>query len=405
MIYSSKNAAPDSSLPEVPARLHLSFLDGIRALAALYVALGHAYLGVFHGPVVPYHFLTNWLVYVHFAVDVFIVLSGFCLALPVARQGVLRGGGLGFFRRRARRILLPYYAAFALSILLWIISGMIGAIHHQSRLHPDATLARVLLANVFLMQDLLPDTNWVNTPFWSVAVEWKIYFLFPLFVWIWRHHGWKPLLAAAAAIGYGLTALLHAARPQMAQDHTCPWYVFLFALGICAAHAAFLPVEARVERRWLWAAYGLLAAFILALFGPQVCTGLGWPVPGVDFPVLDTVAGLLAACVLVTLGRGLSNAGVQAGLRLLSWKPLTFIGTFAYSIYLIHAPLLLGIETLLFTRRAHFPSPLAGLPPLVQFAWLALVGVPVVVAGAYLFSLAFERPFLSARQAETHAAP
>ena len=59
MIHPPKNAAPDFSLPEAPARLHLSFLDGIRALAALYVALGHAYLGVFHGPVVPYHFLTN----------------------------------------------------------------------------------------------------------------------------------------------------------------------------------------------------------------------------------------------------------------------------------------------------------------------------------------------------------
>lgn len=410
MTHPFTSAPPRSTMPEAPTRLHLDFLDGIRALAALYVVLGHAFLGVFQGPVIPYHFLTNWLLYIHYAVDVFIVLSGFCLALPVARHGVLRGGALGFFRRRARRILPPFYAALALSLLLWVFSGVLGTIHHQSRLHPDATLARVLLVNGFLLQDLFPGSNWVNTPFWSVAAEWKIYFLFPLFVWIWQRGGWKPLLITAFAVGYGLMALLHALRPQVPQDHTCPWYVFLFALGLCAAQATFLPTEAhddaRAGQRWLWAAGGLLAAFLLLLFGPALCgAAFGWPLPETGLPVMDAVAGMLMACVLVALGRALPGAGVRAGLRLLSWRPLTFIGTFAYSLYLIHAPLLLGIETLLFTHGAHFASPLAALPRLAKFAWLAAVGVPLVVVVTYLFSLIFERPFLSSQRAEAHAAP
>ena len=406
MLYPSVGVHPRPAPPDAPVRPHLDFLDGIRALAALYVILGHAFLGTFQGPRIPYSFLTNWLIYVHFAVDVFIVLSGFCLALPVARHGTLRGGALDFFRRRARRILPPFYAAAALSLLLWIVSGMIGAIHHQSKLHPDAALAGVLLANVFLLQDLFPDANWVNTPFWSVAVEWKIYFLFPLLVWIWRRHGLAPMLAAAACIGYGLMALLHVVRPLLDQEHACPWYVFLFALGIWAAQAAASPVEAREERRWLWAAGGLLAALLLLLFGPAYCAGaFGWHVRGTDLPVLDTAAGALAAVVLVTLGRGGPAGATQAGLKALSWRPLTFLGTFAYSLYLLHVPLLLGVQTLLFSHGSHFASPLAGLPRLAKFAWLTAVGVPIVVAASYLFFLAFERPFLNTRRAEAHAAP
>ena len=63
--------------------------------------------------------LTNWLLYGHLAVDVFIVLSGFCLMLPVARSGgALADGARGFFVRRARRILPPYFAAFTISVAL-----------------------------------------------------------------------------------------------------------------------------------------------------------------------------------------------------------------------------------------------------------------------------------------------
>ena len=106
----------------VRPRLRLDFLDGLRGLAALYVLLYHASLraGVLAAaaPAQPVakaisvlHFCL--LGYGHLAVAVFIVLSGYCLMLPVARTegAVLPGGALAFIQRRARRILPPYYAA------------------------------------------------------------------------------------------------------------------------------------------------------------------------------------------------------------------------------------------------------------------------------------------------------
>ncbi len=69
------------------ARLH--GLDGIRGVAALFVVLHHCWLLSFPGyPSNTGPWWLGWLVYGHFAVVVFIVLSGFSLAIAPARSGV-----------------------------------------------------------------------------------------------------------------------------------------------------------------------------------------------------------------------------------------------------------------------------------------------------------------------------
>jgi len=106
-------------------RLRLEFLDKIRGLAAVYVMLSHIRQEWDREFIASLPWLLQkWLAcldYGRFAVGIFIVLSGYCLTLPVAKRsdGVLPGGFWPYMRRRARRILPPYYAALALS-LLWI---------------------------------------------------------------------------------------------------------------------------------------------------------------------------------------------------------------------------------------------------------------------------------------------
>ena len=83
--------------------LRLEFLGGIRGLAALYVTIFHAWMQIdftaSNGGDKWLVYLTSWMALGREAVAVFIVLSGFCLMLPVARSadGILPGGFKSFF--------------------------------------------------------------------------------------------------------------------------------------------------------------------------------------------------------------------------------------------------------------------------------------------------------------------
>ena len=58
-------------------------------------------------------------------VDIFIVLSGFCLTLPLLRGGSMRSlDARRFFRRRAYRLLPAYYAAVVLVMALELVPAL-----------------------------------------------------------------------------------------------------------------------------------------------------------------------------------------------------------------------------------------------------------------------------------------
>ena len=73
------------------------------------MVVNHVFLRAFPGyPVDHAPFWAGWFIYGRFAVVVFIVLSGFSLALSPARRGWRLDGISRFARRRARRILPAY---------------------------------------------------------------------------------------------------------------------------------------------------------------------------------------------------------------------------------------------------------------------------------------------------------
>ena len=120
------------------------------------------------------------------AVDGFIALSGFCLMLPVARHGNLESAPV-FFRRRAIRILPTFYAALVFSLLFRLL--ILGTQPDGS--HGDIELPitpRSVAACLFMVQNLFA-VNRINSVFWSIAVEWQIYFLFPLLLLLWKAIG------------------------------------------------------------------------------------------------------------------------------------------------------------------------------------------------------------------------
>lgn len=387
-----------------PPPVHLEYLDSLRALAALWVVLLHAAVILF-----PFVFVkdgllglaTHWLKYGHLAVDIFIVLSGFCLIIPVARTGCLKGSAGEFYARRARRILPPYYAALGLSLVIGILLreppfGLGQSIVNQA-----------VVANLLLLQDMhRPITDQINPPLWSVALEWQIYFLFPALVWSLRRYGMALTLSVSAILGYGLIAVCHQLGVGMSLAYSCPWYIFLFTLGICAGWGCSGPQQLALKTTTWWVGLGSALMVVLGLLLWKFPAQLYTPqLPINDFeryePLIDAVAGALTATMLILLSRQQPGIIATRARRLLAWQPLVWLGTMTYSIYLLQWPLLRLCWWLMY------------MPPLkstsISFKALLFFGVALPVMGGlcYIFFMLFERPFLNKhkRHALTPTAP
>jgi peptidoglycan/LPS O-acetylase OafA/YrhL len=362
-----------------PARPRLHFLDGIRGLAALLVVLHHMWTHSFlRAPAMDYPLwfrAFSFLKYGHHLVAVFIVLSGFCLMLPVVMAGgVMKNGVMGYIKRRARRLLPPYYAALALStaLLLFFPSTRIDDGTIYGAYHRD-DMAGSFIAHLFLVHNLWP--NWasrIDGPMWSVATEWQIYFVFPFVLLpLWRKWGYAAPIAIGIALGLAvLNTFLREASF---------WYIGLFAMGMAACGVCFTPNQADKSRSWLWGAGALaLVATAGAAFGSTVLTG----------PCIDIACGVLTASLLIYCTRRSVVPEDCAPLitRILSSRPIVALGGISYSLYLTHFPLLLMAERWAEPRQFRAS---------VNFEIYAVFLLPLMLLFAYLFHRVFEKPFLN----------
>ncbi|MDX3247562.1 acyltransferase [Streptomyces sp. ME18-1-4] len=341
-------------------------LDGLRGLAALYVVLFHCWLYTFPG--YPDSSAPPWLdglMFGRLAVVFFLVLSGFSLAISPARHGWGPGGVVQFLRRRAWRILPPYWAALVMSL---IISWFVVPASHFGPPTGSSILVYGLLG-----QDMFTAPT-PNGAFWSIGVEAELYLLFPLLLLVRRRWGAAVLVAAVTlpVIGRGLMAV--GASPVEGSNWLAPHLAPVFVAGMVGAG---IVVASERVRRLPWGWFAVLAALPVLVLG--VLRGSVWTVNHyfwVDLAVAPAMTMLIAA---VATGRP------AVLVRLLTARPVRSLGGFSYSLYLIHLPIVMAV-----IRRVapHFVSP--GLP---TFGFTLLVALPVSVVGAWFFARIFEMPF------------
>ena len=195
---------------------------------------------------------------------------------------------------------------------------------------------------------------------WSIAIEFQLYFLFPVLARVWRRIGWGPTLLAAIGVSIALALLV----PRGVKLY--PWFLAFFFVGMVGAWYGLSP-----NRRgsWLWVAGAV--GMVACLVG----TNLDWS------PIV-TEAGLsLTVVALLTEGTRAEYAGRRSLATVFAVKPLAIVGAFSYSLYLMHHPLL---QTLAIFR----PSIVQ--PRLRELAYLLLVGLPIVLLASYGFALIFE---------------
>lgn len=373
-------APPAKALVELPAACprRIAFIEGMRGVAALYVLAGHVFtlgdpyrsLGRESAPLLA-RLLTGPFWFGHLAVAAFIVISGFCLQMSLHGRtgtGVVQNYKQ-FFKRRCRRILPPYYACLALSLVVVyaVTVNQVGLPWSQY-----VPVGRGALGSHLLMiHNLRPEWMYkINGVLWSIAIEFQLYFVFPALALLLRRFGATAVLGACGLVA-GVTLILY---PPAAKLYV--WYLPLFALGMGAARALF--------GQGLRPSPRILVAGSIALAGAVIASASIWQEL---YPSDLAMGGLVTAL----LALGIVNPGGVVD-RFFSWRPILFCGVFSYSIYLMHHPLL---------QVAYAAGGLANWAIGQRLLYLALLGAPLALAGCYLFHLLFERPFLRARLTET----
>lgn len=379
---------PQISLLHVEEPARSRFVDGLRALCAVFVVEHHIFYEMFDSRqwslIDPsLQLATKWLRHGHISVAGFIVLSGFCLMTPivVSNSKWLHGGITGFLARRARRILPPYYAALLLSIFLLLV---VPGFRKLSGYHWDWSLPALktnsILSHLFLVHNFNPAWNTqINHPLWSIAIEWQIYFVFALLlIPIRAKFGIALAVGTAVVLGLIPEFVFHTA------DWTRPWYLGLFALGMVAATIARSghKVALALKDRLPW---GLLA---LALLLAEACCACCQISPNLD----EVLTALALTCCLVWGASFNRSTSTRVGRTAMSWlasSPLVGVGLFSYSLYLIHAPVIALLRMGLVSLN---------LSPSIVYAILLSGGTIASLAAGYLFFALVEKRFLSKRK-------
>ncbi len=290
-------------------------IDGLRAVAVLLVLAFHAGAGCPGGFV---------------GVDVFFVISGFLITGILLAE--LEAGQLtllGFWERRIRRIL----PAAAVVLMVSFVVGWFWLLPQDFLELGRSILAQVLMVpNLYFYRtsgyftqdaDLKPLLHT-----WSLGVEEQFYLLLPFLLLMLRRVSHKNLRLVLASLGLGSLALSVAwsTSHAWANFFLLPTRAWELLLGSCLA--AWKPGP-KAAPRWLNECLG--AAGLMMIFGGAF---------GYDEKTTFPGLAALLPCGGAALILGSARSGHTLTFRLLSWRPLVFVGLISYSLYLWHWPLL-----------------------------------------------------------------
>ncbi|GAB3791722.1 acyltransferase [Nocardioides ungokensis] len=310
-------------------------LGWLRGLAALAVVWFHAYQNNRTGSA----WAWPWTGAAHqlmlgtdLFVDMFFVLSGLVLWLPVARSVIDglpgRSGRMLLYRRLAR--LLPLYVTTV--VVVWAITNPVWPGHWQD------LLLHLTFTHVY------SDTYifWTDGPAWSLAVEMHFYVLMalavPLVNALARRSDSRrvrilvvsalPALAAVVSMAYLWWAIDVSGAP------ITDWSVWFSPLsrgadfGIGMGLAVLSATGLRLGRTLRGA---------LAVLGTVALAGLVWTRP-FDSPTGDWWHPAYSLAIAVAMASIVLHDGPWPAW--LSWKPLAWIGSLGYGVYLLHEPVM-----------------------------------------------------------------
>ena len=294
-------------------------IDGLRAISVIFVILFHADL--------------LWIQGGFIGVDIFFVISGYLITRSIDKE--MLGNVFSFkafYFRRIRRII----PVLVFVMLVITIPACLFLFANDLETFGRTALHTILSTNNFYLW--IKGSNYFvgNTELmpllhtWSLSVEEQFYFIWPpILLLLHRYLNLKNRLyfiILFIVIGLGLSVFLASFYPKVAY-FLLPARLFELSLG--AGLALFwdkIPELSRNKNNGI-SVVGLL----LILLPVFLLNGLS------TFPGFNAFYPCLGAVLLILSGKNSHTKGIVN--RLLTIKPLVFIGLLSYSMYLWHWPI------------------------------------------------------------------
>lgn len=314
-----------------PTRDRLDALDGLRAVAALYVLL--------------YHYTFCWtpagrcdnliaygdkLAFIPFisvgflGVQLFFVISGFVIFMTLERCGSI----YEFLVRRAVRLWPPI---FVFATFTFIFTHLIGPARLQVGFF-EYLLSMLLLPPTHIGKIFGFNWSWVDYVYWTLFVELRFY-IFAGVVYFWDRarflQNWlvfEVSLIIVAALG----AVAGSGAILRVTDLLIEPHIAFFSIGVAAYHA-FTSRDGPWVRALLAVGLAHGALIVAGMIGPSTRQNVE----------LVLVSSAIAAFAILYGWRFFRFSALE-------WEPLVYTGRISYGIYLVHQNLGLSLLSLPF---------------------------------------------------------
>lgn len=300
-------------------------IDGLRAIAVLSVILFHNDVPGFPGGFV--------------GVDIFFVISGFLITSIILKDIKQEQFSVArFYERRIRRIFPALFPVIAFTLI-------VGAYLFDASTFSD--FGKSIAATTLFSSNILfwRESGYFDAPSlqkpllhtWSLAVEEQFYIFFPLaLVFIHKYQKSRYLLWIGIALAISLGSSIYGVfNFQSATFYLVPQRAWELLAGAVLA-LGVLPIPSKKWLRNLVSVTGL--AFIIYSIGAYTEATL--------FPGYNAIAPVLGACLIIYSHRSDWTPTIVS--KILSLRPLVFIGLISYSLYLWHWPLVAFTKYLMF---------------------------------------------------------
>lgn len=380
-----------------PRGVYFPGFDGLRALAAISVAITHsAFISGFN---VRNDTIGPFTARLDIGVAVFFVISGFLLYRPfvLARLAALAPPTPGpYFRRRLLRIFPAFWLVFTLVLLVPWFHGLQFDIPS-----PGGLVAHYTLTHIYFEDHVLGPVQ----QSWTLATEIAFYLFLPVYALVLRRTGsgrTRMLLTELTGVGilYAFSVVFRIwlfygvpARLNGMCNTWLPARFDLFALGmLLAVLSASYATRDRGEPRWLshpavpWLGWSIALVsfwFLSVGFGLDDIGNRG-PVPHFSKPQqmwLQFFWGVSAFFLVAPAVFGRQDRGLLR--RFLTHRVVAWLGIVSYGIYLWHEAMIDWYLNL--TERVAFASDF-----LKMTVFMAVATVAFAAASYYLL----ERPAL-----------